>query len=75
MWRLLSRSIAHGLTLAKALLAGTVISSAVEAKPSQSARRKVAALTPVRVCPSGGTAVKGNGAGNRVVGKYTLYFC
>jgi len=55
------------LTTAATFLAGAAFAGTPDKKDKK--------VTDVKVCPITGEAVKGDGAGSEVVGKYKVYFC
>jgi hypothetical protein len=57
------------LTTAATFLAGAALAS------SPDKDKKAKKLTDVTVCPMTGEAVKGEGGGSEVVGKYKVHFC
>lgn len=64
------------LIIATASLAATVAFAGSTPPARQKQKAQAAAtLTEVKVCPITGTAIKGKGTGNAVVGKYKVYFC
>jgi len=64
------------LATAVVLMAGTAFAAGPGKSTAKTgSSKKTTRLTEVRICPISQTPVTGKGAGNKVVGKYKVFFC
>jgi len=62
---------------ATVMMAGTMIAAPIARGEEAAPKTEVAEVKPieVRICPMSNTPVDGDGAGNRIVKNYKVFFC